>query len=469
MSSHTLRIHQHLYLRDTAYRLIDAVCIGVSSCAAMWPIDGTPAERLAIVFAMTMFVHYIVAELSGLYRSWRGASLGRETACVALTWAYTVPAVMGVGLITNYNGLFPTVAKLQWIAATPLLMIGARIVIRKIQQYRQVRGANTRKIAICGVNDLAVRLARNLENSPQMGLSVMGFYDDRPDERTALVPDDLGRKVGNLEQLVDQARRGEVDMIYITFPMRAEDRIRHILSQLGDSTASVYIVPDFFVFELLHSRWTDINGLPAVSVFESPLFGVDGLVKRTADVVLGCLLLVLAALPMLLIAIAIKLTSPGPVFFRQKRYGLNGEEILVWKFRSMSVCEDGAEVRQAQLDDPRVTRIGQLIRRTSLDELPQLFNVLQGSMSLVGPRPHAAAHNEQYRELIDGYMLRHKVKPGITGLAQVNGWRGETETLEKMEKRVECDHQYIREWSLLMDLKILLKTIVVVVSRTNAY
>ena len=246
-------------------------------------------------------------------------------------------------------------------------------------------------------------------------------------------------------------------------------RRKGLLERLADSTASVYIVPDFFVFELLHARWSNAGGLPTVSVFENPLYGVDGLLKRTADLLIGTLLLIAAAVPMLVIALLVKLSSPGPVFFRQKRYGLDGREILVWKFRTMTCCENGLAIRQATLGDDRITPIGRVLRRTSLDELPQLFNVLEGSMSLVGPRPHANAHNEQYRTRIGGYMLRHKVKPGITGLAQVNGYRGETETLEKMERRIACDHQYIREWSFWMDVKILAKTLGVVLKQRNAY
>jgi putative colanic acid biosynthesis UDP-glucose lipid carrier transferase len=251
--------------------------------------------------------------------------------------------------------------------------------------------------------------------------------------------------------------------------MRAEERIRGVLTKLADTTASVYIVPDFFVFQMLHSRWTDIGGLPAVSVFENPLYGVDGLAKRVFDLLVAGIATVLLALPMLIVAIAIKLTSRGPVFFRQRRYGLDGQEILVWKFRTMTVCEDGNRVTQATKTDSRVTPLGAFLRKTSIDELPQLFNVLGGSMSLVGPRPHAATHNEQYRKMIEGYMLRHKVKPGITGLAQVRGWRGETDTLEKMQRRVECDHEYIREWSLWLDVKILFRTVLVVLAAKNAY
>jgi putative colanic acid biosynthesis UDP-glucose lipid carrier transferase len=251
--------------------------------------------------------------------------------------------------------------------------------------------------------------------------------------------------------------------------MRAEARIQKILAELADSTASVYIVPDLFVFQLMHSRWTNVQGLPVVSVFENPFYGVDGVFKRGVDLVVGLLALTLAALPMLLIALAVKLTSRGPVFFKQKRYGLDGKPISVWKFRSMNVCENGTQVVQATKNDPRLTPIGGLLRKTSLDELPQLFNVLNGTMSLVGPRPHANAHNEYYRKQISGYMLRHKVKPGITGLAQVSGCRGETETLEKMERRIRFDHQYIRDWSLWMDLKILGKTLFVVLKSENAY
>jgi len=242
-----------------------------------------------------------------------------------------------------------------------------------------------------------------------------------------------------------------------------------VLQKLGNTTASVYIVPDFFVFQLLHSRWTDINGLPVVSVFENPFYGVDGILKRLSDFVLASIALAFAGLPMFVIACLVKLTSRGPVIFRQRRYGLDGREILVWKFRTMRVCEDGPQLVQAKKNDARVTPLGAVLRRTSLDELPQLFNVLEGSMSMVGPRPHASAHNEQFRLLIQGYMLRHKVKPAITGLAQVSGWRGETDTLEKMACRIECDHQYIREWSLWMDITILFRTFFVVFSRKNAY
>lgn len=469
MSPVSRGIAEHASPVDNLHRLVDGVLIALCT---LWALDFTPGsttdEWLALS-AAAILVHHTVAELSGLYRSWRGSRIRRELACILLTWAYAVPVLLGLGLLTTYNATISYETKLLWLASTPLAILSGRVAMRKIQQQMRARGLNTKTVAICGVNDLGLQLARNLKGSPELGLRVSGFYDDRVHSRTAEIPSGLGSRDGALDDLVLAAKRGLIDMVYITFPMRAEKRIQSVLSALGDTTASVYIVPDFFVFELLHARWTNINGLPAVSVFENPLYGVDGLIKRIADLVLGGLILACAVVPMLCVALVIKVTSRGPVFFRQKRYGMNGQEILVWKFRSMTCCEDGSAVQQATKNDSRITPVGAFLRRTSLDELPQLFNVLEGSMSLVGPRPHATAHNEQYRSLIDGYMLRHKVKPGITGLAQVMGFRGETETLDKMQGRVKYDHQYIREWSLWMDLRILARTFGVVLGQQGAY
>jgi len=210
-----------------------------------------------------------------------------------------------------------------------------------------------------------------------------------------------------------------------------------------------------------------VGGLPVLAVCETPFYGVNGIVKRVSDIVLATLILILIAPLLAAIALAVKLSSPGPAIFRQRRYGLNGQEVVVYKFRSMTVAEDGAVVRQATKNDARVTRLGAFMRRTSLDELPQFVNVIQGRMSIVGPRPHAVAHNEMYRKLIKSYMIRHKVRPGITGWAQVNGLRGETETVEKMRARIEYDLDYLRNWSLGLDLKIIWQTIFVVFKRPD--
>lgn len=469
MTSPNGRIHQSRSLLDGLYRLIDAACIVAGLWIGLYWSGRQLSETLLLAACATTIVYYLVAEMSGLYRGWRGVSADRELVCVLTTWAPTLAAVLLGSFLLGQSGLWPRRLVLSWLVCTPTAIASSRIVIRMLQRMLRARGFNARRFAVVGVTDLGLQLARNIEDSPHLGLKLTGFFDDRPAARTPDMPGDVGRRIGSLDDLVQQARQGQVDMIYITFPMRAERRIKDVLERLGDSTCSVYVVPDFFVFELLHSRWTNIGGLPAVSVFENPFYGVDGIIKRLVDLVLASLILLAAAIPMALIALAIKLTSPGPVFFRQKRYGLDGREIKVWKFRSMTVCEDGAQVAQATRSDPRVTPLGALLRKTSLDELPQLFNVLEGSMSLVGPRPHATAHNEGFRTMIQGYMLRHKVKPGITGLAQVNGWRGETDTLYKMQKRIEYDHKYIREWSPWLDFKILAQTITTVLSHKNAY
>jgi len=460
------QIRTHRSFVDVAYRLLDAAAILGSALVATRFTDHEDLENLLVVGATTLLVHTVAIEVSGLYRSWRGARLTTELWCVLVNWIYAAPAVLGIGLLTQFNAEFSYHTKLVWLALTPIAMVSGRIFLRFVLKSLRRRGLNTRTFAICGMNQLGVQLAQNIQASPELGLSFAGFFDDRPTSRGEELD---AERTGTLKKLASMARQGEVDMVFIAFPMRAEKRIRDYLVKLSDTTASVYIVPDFFVFQMLHARWNQINGLPVVSVFETPISGIDGVLKRGFDLIVATLGLVVLALPMLIIAALVKWSSPGPVFFRQKRYGLVGEEIRVWKFRSMRCCDNGPEIRQAEKDDERITPIGQLLRRTSLDELPQLLNVIAGSMSLVGPRPHASAHNEQYRSLIDGYMLRHKVKPGITGLAQVNGWRGETETLEKMERRVEYDHRYIREWSLGMDLKILLQTVAVVLRQENAY
>lgn len=454
---------------NSLLRLSDALCVCAGFGLALFHPGINPDGEFVLVIALAIIALYVVGEITGLYHSWRGVSLYREIAAAEITWAYSVAALLAIDFLTRYTDLLPRVGLILAGASVGALLAASRMAVRFLQRSLRAHGYNMRQFAIVGVNELGIRLARNLECSPELGLQLVGFYDDRPAHRTSELPDDVGSRLGRTQQLVELARRGGVHRIYITLPMRAEGRIRDLLHQLADTTASVYLVPDFFVFELLHARWTDIDGLPVVSVFENPFYGVDGILKRSCDVALACGLLALAALPMTLIGALIKLTSPGPVFFRQKRYGLDGREILVWKFRTMRVCENGTQVNQATKHDPRVTPLGALLRRTSLDELPQLFNVLEGSMSLVGPRPHANAHNEHYRRLIPGYMLRHKVKPGITGLAQVRGWRGETDSLDKMANRIQCDLQYIREWSMWLDLKILFETIFVVMSRKNAY
>jgi putative colanic acid biosynthesis UDP-glucose lipid carrier transferase len=268
--------------------------------------------------------------------------------------------------------------------------------------------------------------------------------------------------------LADFVRKNCITRVYLALPLSTAPRIEKLVNELRDTTASVYFVPNIFAFDLVQARCVEINGMLAFSICDSPLQGMSVFWKRTFDLLLASGVLLLFWPALLAFALVIKTSSPGPVLFKQRRYGLHGEEILIYKFRSMTVCEDGPVVAQAKKSDRRVTRFGAFMRRTSLDELPQIFNVLEGKMSFVGPRPHAVAHNEEYRKLINGYMIRHKVRPGITGWAQVNGLRGETSTVELMQRRVQFDLDYLRNWSFALDVKILARTLPVLCHR-NAY
>lgn len=451
------------------YRLLDCLGIayGVFFITVVMPEYNSDSTFLSYLVATGLFM--IVAEFFGLYRDWSAVNFGKEAGCSILAWTVTVVLLLAIGQYSAYTRELRAESLAIWYMVTPAIALALRITYRTIRKMLLQRGIGLKKYAVIGCNPLGVDLVDGISHSEAFHLQFQGFYEDRETTRTQAAVHKMPEVLGRVEDLIEEVKANRVHVVFISLPMRAEARIQKILALLADSTASVYIVPDLFVFQLMHSRWTNVQGVPVVSVFENPFYGVDGVFKRGVDLFVGTIALALAAVPMLIVAAAVKLTSKGPVFFRQKRYGLDGKAIDVWKFRSMTVCENGHAVAQATKNDSRLTTIGGFLRKTSLDELPQLFNVLNGTMSLVGPRPHANAHNEFYRTQISGYMLRHKVKPGITGLAQVSGCRGETETLDKMEARIRYDHQYIREWSILMDLKILIKTLFVVLKRENAY
>ena len=275
--------------------------------------------------------------------------------------------------------------------------------------------------------------------------------------------------LGKLNDIAALVKANRINLIYLSLPMSSQPRILQVLDDLKDTTASIYFVPDMFVTDLIQSHTDSVCGTPVISICETPFTGFDGIVKRASDVVLSCLILLLIFPLLIGIAIAVKLSSPGPIIFKQRRYGLDGKEILVYKFRSMTCTEDSAHIEQARQNDKRITPLGAFLRKTSMDELPQFINVLQGRMSIVGPRPHAVAHNELYRKLIKGYMMRHKVRPGITGWAQINGLRGETSTLDQMQGRIDFDLDYLRNWSVRLDLYIIFKTIRLVIKDQKAY
>lgn len=451
-------------------RLLDLLVIlaGVVGTVILHGDHFDRGQLIASLLALVVF--YLLSDFAQLYSSWRGERVIVELRRVCWIWATSFASVLLVDKFVVSLPVLDALDLAQWFFQSLLGLCIYRVGLRLSLNALRRKGFNTRSVAIAGAGTLGQRLARNIAGAPWMGLELLGFYDDKRRDPVHFAKSKLSLPVsGTLEQLVAEARAGQIDRIYITLPMRSEARIRWLVGQLSDTTASVYIVPDVFIFELLHARSQNINGVPTISIFDSPMTGAKAIIKRIEDIVLSLMILCLIAIPMLFIALAVKLSSPGPVFFRQQRYGIDGRPIQVWKFRSMRVMENGADVVQATRNDNRITRVGAFIRRTSLDELPQFINVLFGDMSIVGPRPHAVAHNEQYRTQIDSYMLRHKVKPGITGWAQVNGWRGETDTLDKMQKRIEHDLEYINNWSLWWDLKIVFFTVFKGFVHKNAY
>jgi len=387
---------------------------------------------------------------------------------VAVRWMIIVAILLAIGFVTKYSVDFSRRVVLTWSVITPAALILVSLCLRELMRRLWYQPQMTRRAAFAGCNEVSLALAqRILANQDLMGLQVEGFFDDRSAERLGVRG--RARPLGALPELGAYVKRRRIDIVFVALPVRHISRVMQLLDELRDTTASVYYVPDIFAIDLIQARSGDLFGIPVVALCESPFYGYRGVVKRITDIALGAAMLLVAAPLMLVLAALVRMSSPGPVIFKQRRHGLDGHEITVYKFRTMTVLEDGPNLEQAKREDGRITPIGRLLRRYSLDELPQLVNVLQGRMSLVGPRPHALAHNEEYRKLIKGYMIRHKVPPGITGLAQINGCRGETARVEDMQARVNYDLEYLRRWSPLLDLKILLLTATRLLRDEKAY
>ncbi len=419
-----------------------------------------------VLMVLAFFISSAVYQHVDPYRTWRSGRMLAYSRDIVGGWALTVGILVFIGSASGLSNHFNYALVVTWFVATPFLLLASHLAARKLGSD-PANPSEVRSVIIIGANDVGLKFARTIEQHPNLFMQVHGFFDDRTEDRW---PSEMQHPMlGNMSDIAGHVREHHIKMIFISQPISAQPRIRKLLDELQDTTASVYFLPDIYVFDLMQARFDNVGGMPVIAICETPFTGFNSMIKRASDIALG-VVIQLGLLPvMLAIALAVKFTSPGPVIFRQRRYGLYGEEIIVYKFRSMTVAEDGATVVQATKNDQRVTRVGAFLRRSSLDELPQFINVLQGRMSIVGPRPHAVAHNEQYRKLIKGYMLRHKVKPGITGWAQVNGLRGETETLDKMEARIRYDLDYLRSWSLWLDLWIILRTVKVVLKRDNAH
>ena len=396
-----------------------------------------------------------------------GMALWQIVGAVAVSWAWTASLLLLTGYATGYEREFSRHVMVVWLVVAPLAVIAGHLLLRLFAPALVRLQGKPRRAIIVGMNSQGVALASRVGETPYTRIELYGFFDDRDLDRLDASSD--YRMLGKLTELPKFVREKGIQIIYLSLPMASQPRILQVLDELKDTTASIFFVPDMFVTDLIQGRTGSVCGMPVISVCETPFTGGHGFIKRVSDIVLSILILVLISPILLIVFIAVKLGSPGPAIFRQRRYGLDGKEIVVYKFRSMTVTEDGGKVTQATKNDSRVTPLGAILRRTSIDELPQFINVLQGRMSIVGPRPHAVSHNEMYRKLIKGYMVRHKVKPGITGWAQVNGCRGETDTLDKMQSRIDYDLDYLRNWSLRLDLYIIFRTVKLVSKDQQAY
>ena len=389
---------------------------------------------------------------------------------ILMQWFLIVSILLLTAFASKVTNYFSRQVIIIWILSVPVILVLAQLLIRYRVKYRSINEGMTAKAVIIGVNDLSLKLMHTFKQNPMLLINCMGFFDDRQSQRLfENSQQDDNILLGNLASVAEFINAHKIQQVYIALPMSAEPRTLKLLDDMRDTTASIYFLPDIFLVDLIQANISTIQGIPIVAVCESPFVGINGSIKRFTDIVLSLFILLLIAPLMALISMGVAFGSPGPVLFKQRRYGLDGKEITVYKFRSMTVIEDGAHVVQATKKDPRITRIGSFLRKTSLDELPQFINVLQGRMSIVGPRPHAVSHNELYRSLIKGYMIRHKVKPGITGWAQVKGFRGETDTIEKMQSRIDFDLDYLRNWSIFLDLWIILRTVGVVIKDENAH
>lgn len=458
--------NRHHTDRLESFRILTANLYALVVAASLYGIVGlyelARFETFAHTILIAMVTSYLVFSRPGLEGIRPFGLTGVSPPRLIAAWLAVYGITLLEAFLTKNAEALSRVVMLSWLVATPIALLLAGSLLRLSMARWYFQRGHRRKCVFLRMNDGTAALAREIRGNGYLSLEALGYFDEAP---VAGLPIP---RLGSLAAALGYIRGQQVDLVFVGISFSENPEVNNLVEALQDTTVSLYFVPESTLFEMVDIRVGELAGVPLLVATETPFLGGDEFAKRVSDIVLATLILILIAPLMLAIALAVKLSSPGPVLFRQERYGIGGKKITVYKFRTMKVHQDDA-VRQATRDDARITPLGRFLRRTSLDELPQFLNVLAGSMSVVGPRPHAVEHNETYRKLIRGYMLRHKVKPGITGWAQINGLRGETETVEKMQKRIEYDIDYIQNWSLWLDLKIIARTILLVFHDRQAY
>lgn len=461
--------------RDNILSITESLMEPLFAVFALWIVAIVQEGQISPIYLFLSIILFLM-----LYpgRGKVGLPMSKAVQDILFTWVILAGLLLLFASSTHYLYLFSKETVILWLILTPSLQILGLVALKTIAPFIIKLQGPLKSAVVAGLNDQSIALTLRLNSMNYKTTQIVGFFEDRSLERIASQADLTSMQRGEVEapilgrinEMAAYVKRHNIQMIYLSLPMSSHPRILKLLDDLKDTTVSIYFIPDIFMKDLIQGRMDQIDDIPVVAVCETPFTGFNGMVKRIADFCFALLVLICILPVLIAIAIGVKLSSPGPVIFKQRRYGLDGQEILVYKFRSMTVCEDGSKVTQATKNDQRVTPFGAFLRKTSLDELPQFINVLQGRMSVVGPRPHAVSHNEMYRKLIKGYMIRHKVKPGITGWAQINGLRGETETLDKMKARIDYDLDYLRNWSPKLDMYIVMKTVsVVFMGEKNAY
>ena len=467
------RLHEHMGPLVPVLALCDLLAIVTGSLTGLfilgylglhpklWPPN---AQYQAAVLIASVLTPSMISWVGG-YRPWRGYSLWVELRFIALAWIAVFMFLALLALMTKTGDYFSRLWLGTWFANSLLLLITGRVGLRLLLRHLRRKGWDVKRIVLAGSGDLIQNVAHVISENPWSGFRVNGYFASK-EISVASMPY-LGA-LGELSGHVARSR-STVDQVWLVMPLSEESQLRKLLNDLKHSTVDIRLVPDMFGYQLLNYSVEEVVGIPVLNISFSPFTGPERFIKEFFDRAIGCGAII-ATLPiMLMIALVIKCTSRGPVLYKQLRHGWDNKPFWVYKFRTMvNNCDKGGFV-QVRKGDVRVTPLGRILRLTSLDELPQFFNVLQGNMSIVGPRPHAIEMNEKYIGSVDRYMLRHKVKPGITGWAQINGFRGETDTLEKIEGRIQHDLYYIENWSLLLDVKIILLTVVKGFWHKNAF
>jgi putative colanic acid biosynthesis UDP-glucose lipid carrier transferase len=426
--------------------------------------DAFPARyQMAVLVGMLLMI--LIFSWFQVYRPWRGIRLRQELWTIFLAWGCAIMAMIIIAFFTKTSTDFSRVWTVVWWGVSGILLLGFRAVIRLALRFARSRGFNQRQVVIAGAGSLGQKIVSRMRSAPWVGLEIVGFFDDNEELKGMEIMDiPIAGTIDDMETFLNE---NDIDQVWIALPLRAEARMKELMTKiLISSSVEVRFVPDIFDLRLLNFSVSEVVGLPVLNLTDSPIFGIHQLTKAIEDRLVAGFSLIILSPVMVLIALGVKLSSPGPVFYRQERVSWNGLTFSMLKFRSMPVDAEWDKGAQwATSGDERPTRFGRFLRRTSLDELPQLINVLKGDMSIVGPRPERPVFIEEFKKEIPDYMQKHLVKAGITGWAQVNGWRGDTD----LKTRIEYDIYYIEHWSIMLDIKIMAMTLIKGMIHKNAY